>query len=152
MIPIPGLATVKLIGLAVLVAGAVSLYFYVQSLRSELRAEAEGRTKLESVVDAQKQVMDRVTASIELMREVNARVALEIASVRADNRDLEKKFTETSAGKRRDLDTLASKKPKLIETRINNGTREALRCNEIATGSPVLPEDRANKICPGLVK
>ena len=47
---------------------------------------------------------------------------------------------------------MANKKPKEIEDRLNKGTKMALRCNEIATGSPLKPEDNNNTICPELVK
>ena len=65
---------------------------------------------------------------------------------------LEKKFKESSSGQQRNFNALAIQNPQSIEEKVNRGTKYALRCNELATGSSIESDDEKNNICPDLVK
>jgi uncharacterized phage infection (PIP) family protein YhgE len=50
------------------------------------------------------------------------------------------------------LNAEAVKNPRAVEDKINGMMKQALRCNEIVTGSPVTAADAANAVCPEIVK
>ena len=70
---------------------------------------------------------------------------------------LKDRFNTSANGSSRDLGDLAIAKPVLIERAVNNGTKNALRCVEIASGAPLTEQeknatkaDEINKECPSL--
>jgi hypothetical protein len=50
---------------------------------------------------------------------------------------------------------MAAEKPSVVEDKINRGTKDALRCNELLTGSPLTQNEISgkvrNNICPDLL-
>jgi len=129
---------------------------YVQSLRMSLQVAQENQAKLEGVVSSQKAVMDQTNRDIEKMREINQNLSIEMSVARRDVSDLEKKFREGPGGKPRNISADALRDPQKLQDKINRGTHQALRCNEIATGSPLTEDERSGKernaICPELIK
>jgi hypothetical protein len=69
--------------------------------------------------------------------------------------NLSKKFTEDAEGRERNLAAMAAEKPSVVEEKINRGTKDALRCNELLTGAPLTDDEAAgkvrNNICPELL-
>lgn len=126
-------------------------YFYVQSLRHQLQAAVEVQQKLEDSIKAKDLVMEKMREDIEKIRKINVELNTKFASAQKDVSELEKKFRDAQ-GKQRDFAKAASEQPKAVQDRINRGTKYALRCNEIATGSPLKPEDDKNNICQELIK
>ena len=62
-----------------------------------------------------------------------------------------------ATGKRREIDKAAVKKTKLVTKIINNASNNIMRCLEIASGSPLTPDEiaatkksEANNECPDL--
>ena len=47
-----------------------------------------------------------------------------------------------ASGEKRDIGNLAEQKPKLMQRAINRGTKNALRCMEIAMGSPLTEKEK----------
>lgn len=129
---------------------------YVQMLRMDLQIARENQAKLEDVVASQKAVMEQTNRDIEKMREINSNLNVEMRSAQRDVSDLERKFREGPGGKPRDVGSMAMKDPQKLQDKINRGTHLALRCNEIATGSPLTEDERSgkerNSICPELIK
>jgi hypothetical protein len=50
---------------------------------------------------------------------------------------------------------MAQEKPSIVEEKVNRGSKDALRCNELITGSPLTEDEAAgkvrNNICPTLL-
>lgn len=139
--------------LAVLLLGALSTgYFYVQSLKHELQASIEAQQKLADTVDAQQKVMDEQKKDMEKMRQINKKMTDDFAAANKEMSDLEKKFKQSSSGQQRNFNALALQNPQAVEERVNRGTKFVLRCNVLATGAPLEPDDDKNTICPDLVK
>lgn len=130
------------------------LVFAVQTLRLDLQISEENLTKVNSAYDAQTIVLNQKNYDIEKMRDVNSRLDEKYRMATKTVSDLERKFKEGAAGKPRDLNSLAIKEPKLIENKINRGTKQALRCNEVVTGSPLTQDELSGKeinhLCPNL--
>jgi len=80
------------------------------------------------------------------------------------NKDLSENFTTTQQeanelrGKfdKMNLAKSASTLPTETELKINRGTRDALRCNELVTGARLTPDERSgkvqNNICADAIK
>ena len=132
------------------------LFRSVQMLRMDLQIARENQAKLEDVVASQKAVMEQTNRDIEKMREINSNLNVEMRSAQRDVSDLERKFREGPGSKPRDVGSMAMKDPQKLQDKINRGTHLALRCNEIATGSPLTEDERSgkerNSICPELIK
>lgn len=126
-------------------------YFYVQSLRAQLQAAVEVQAKLESAIEAKDLAMQKMRDDIEKIRKINMELNSKFADAQKDVSELEKKFRDAQ-GRQRDLAKTAMEQPKAVQDRINRGTKFALRCNEIATGAPLKPEDDKNNICQELIK
>ncbi len=140
----------------ILVSVVSGSIIYIQSLRMDLQVAQENQAKLDSVIASQKTVIEQTNRDIEKMREINANLNLEMGSARRDVSDLEKRFRENAAGRSRNIGSMALKEPQKIQDKINRGTHMALRCNEIATGSPLTDDEKTGKdrntICPELIK
>lgn len=139
---------IKIIIAVFLVSAVSGGIMYVKLLRAELAAAEEAIVKLESVVDAQKLVMEKQAEDIEKIRKISQEMGERFAEANREKADLQKKFNEQT----KKLGSLALTQPKQVEDRINRGTKYALRCNEIVTGAPLEPDDEKNNICPDLIK
>jgi septal ring factor EnvC (AmiA/AmiB activator) len=146
-----GFVASKAMLMVVIAAVGSGGYFYVQSLRSQLQAAVEAQQKLEDAIAAKELVMKQVQEDIEKIRKLNADLNIKFSNAQRDVSDLEKKFQDAQ-GRQRDFARAATQNPKALQDKINRGTQFALRCNEIATGSPLKPEDDKNNICQELIK
>lgn len=142
-----------------LVIGAVGVggFFYIKSLRSDLKLAEANQVKMEEALDAQKKVQEKMQRDIEEGNKSRKFLFEEIAKARQERDELNKKFTQSTAtGKKRDFGNIAEKKPGLVENIVNKATQDSLRCNELASGSPLTEAERTgkvrNSICGNLIK
>jgi phage shock protein A len=152
-----GLAGLKfkiMVGL-MLSSFVVAGWFYIQHLRSEIKAAEVREIQFQEIIAAKNAEVDLIKKDITRIYEAQGKLSTELKRAQSNVVELEKRFTQTKSGAERDLAEDAIAKPALIERAINNGTREALRCNEIATGSPLTPDELQgkvkNSICPDLL-
>lgn len=149
MIFTPILTRILLVGLGVsLICGG---YLHVRNLQLQIEQAAERQQKLEEIISAKDLQIEGVKRDIEDMKAINSQLKNDFGNAQKDVNDLREKFLD-SQGRQRDFSKMANQRPKELQDRINRGTRFALRCNEIATGSPIKPEDENNNICPELIK
>ncbi len=150
-----GLTGIKLIIGVIGISLIFSTWFYVKSLQSEIKAAHEIRTRLEDSIKAQ-------DIAIAAMREDVARQAIiqralneSLSATQQAATDVGRRFNQDSSGRERNFTAISTQQPTAIEQRVNRGTREALRCNEIVTGSPLTPDEQegktTNSICPHLL-
>jgi hypothetical protein len=123
-------------------------YFYIQALEGKLEAAAEVQQRLEGVIDQQKMVLEQNQKDIEKMQELNSSVAKVAEDAQIEANALRNKFSR--------LNGLVKNNPGEAEMRVNRGTKDALRCNEIVTGSRLTADEISgkiqNNICPELIK
>ena len=127
---------------AAIVAALAGLYIYITVLNSTIDTLKLNNIQLENSVATQQVVIERqleqhnqVVASVQQQQQMN-----DLLQQSIDN--LRDKFDKVNAsGKARDFGKLARAKPTLLETRINKGTKDALRCVEIASGAPLTEEE-----------
>jgi alkanesulfonate monooxygenase SsuD/methylene tetrahydromethanopterin reductase-like flavin-dependent oxidoreductase (luciferase family) len=124
-------------------------YFYIQALEGKLEAAAEVQQRMEGVITQQKAQMDRQNEDLKKMQAINVQIADKVQKAQQDVTELNRKF------QKRDLVMLAGKKPDEVQMRVNRGTKDALRCNELVTGSPLTADELAgkvtNNICSDLI-
>jgi len=145
----------KFIAAVIIVLMLVAAWFYVKHLESSLDAVKAMNARLEDVVTSQKLAMDNLKNDVIRMNKVQGEYSNKTTVIEKDPVELEKQFTTTKSGKPRDLNKIANKKASAFEKIINRATRDANRCNEIVTGSPLTADERSgrvkNSVCPRLL-
>ena len=134
---------VKLLLALVVIGGLAGGVTYVYKLKADLATSEANNAKLENSVEEQKLViaqqildMDNIRAAMQEQAELSKRLNASI-------KDLRNKFNKVNAsGEKRDIGNLAEQKPKLMQRAINRGTKNALRCMEIAMGSPLTEKEK----------
>ena len=134
---------IKLAVFLVVLAGAGGAFVYVRNLQAAVAVLEANNTKLEGAVNEQKQVLKQQvedTKAVTFAHE--SQVALN-AELSASIDDLRDKFHKVNAtGKKRDIGNLAEQKPALMAKVINRGTKNAMRCMEIAMGSSLTGKEK----------
>lgn len=140
---------------AILFTVISSGYFFIQEQAAQIELAKEVQAKMESVIDKQNLAMDNMKADIERMGQVQKELSSSISAAEKDTKALAKKFTEDAEGRERNLAAMAAEKPSIVEEKINRGTKDALRCNELLTGAPLTADEKSgkvrNNICPDLL-
>ena len=134
---------VKLALALVVIGGLAGGVTYVYKLKADLATSEANNAKLENSVEEQKLViaqqildMDNIRAAMKEQAELSKRLNASI-------KDLRNKFNKVNAsGEKRDIGNLAEQKPKLMQRAINRGSKNALRCMEIAMGSPLTEKEK----------
>lgn len=135
---------VKIAMLVIFLLGAAGGITYVMKLRADLAISEANNAKLESAVGEQKRVIEQqledmksIRFAIKEQEELNRKLDESI-------KDLSDKFHKLNAsGQKRDIGDLAVDKPKIMEKAINTGTKNALRCMEIAMGSQLTEKEKS---------
>jgi hypothetical protein len=130
-------------------------YFFIKEQAAQLELAKEVQAKLEGVIDKQNLAMDNIKADVERMGQVQGELSKQVNEADKSNKDLAKKFTQDAEGRERNLAAMAAEKPSVVEEKINRGTKDALRCNELLTGAPLTADEQSgkvrNNICPDLL-
>ena len=129
----------------VLLAGAGGGYLYVQKLQKDNATLKANQIKLESAVEDQKAVIESQAEDFKKIRSTLTKIEQENNKLKKDKQDLSKRL-----GKH-DIGNLAENKPGLVEKIINKASKNAQRCVEIASGSPLTEEElngTPNRECP----
>lgn len=135
---------IKIAMLVIMLGGLAGGVAYVMKLRADLAISEANNAKLESAVSDQKAVIEQQLKDIEAIRSAMAEQNALNEKLNASIKDLSDKFNKLNAsGEKRDIGNLAEQKPKLMQRAINKGTKNALRCIEIAMGAE-LTEDEKN--------
>ena len=150
-------AVIRIIAiLAIVVIGAAG-FWYISGLRADLAVSQENTKKMAAAVELQKQVIEQMQADQKKIQELNQQLADTVKSQQKDMQSLADRFSTNADGSKRDLGEIAVQKPASIERAINKGTKNALRCIEIASGAPLTEQeknatkaDEINKECPAL--
>jgi hypothetical protein len=128
---------------AIVLAGAAGAYAYVKGLQADLATSEANNAKLEQSVADQKEVIEQqikdaedIRTAMKEQRELNDRLNKSIE-------DLKDKFSKINAsGKKRDIGKIAEDKPEIMSRVINKGTKNALRCMEIAMGAELTEKEK----------
>jgi len=132
----------------ILVSSLAGAGLYVMKLRSDNAILKANQIKLEEAVSSQQQVIEQQKKDYESIIQANNELNDKAKVLEQELENLDNKFNKTNAsGKKRDIGDLAEQRPSLVERVINNASDNALRCVEIAMGSP-LTEEEINAVKP----
>lgn len=142
--------------LAIVLVGAAGLW-YVTGLRADLAVSQENARKLDEAVAKQEAAISQMRQEQQQIRDANNQLNTTIQLQNKDLTNLQDRFTQNAAGEKRDFGKAAAAKPEALERAVNRGTVNALRCLEIASGSPLTEKELAaskpseiNRECPAI--
>ena len=150
-------AVIRIVAILVIVVIGAAGFWYISGLRADLAVSQENTKKMEAAVELQKQVIEQMQADQKKIQELNQQLVNTVENQKKDMQSLADRFSTNADGSKRDLGEIAVQKPSSIEKAINKGTKNALRCIEIASGAPLTEQeqnatkaDEINKECPAL--
>ena len=126
-------------------AGGAGGYAYVQKLQKDNAILKTNQVKLETAVSESNEVIEQQTKDLKQIRNTLTIIEEEKKKLEEDRDALNKRL-----GKH-DIGNLAENKPGLVEKIINKASKNATRCTEIASGSPLTEEElngSPNRECP----
>lgn len=150
-----GFSTIKMyIMLAVVVAigtMVAGFYWYYQDSQKRIMTLMANQAKLETAVQIQEQTIKQQQEDMVRQAETLQIVNEQYDKAQRENQRLSDKLSK------HDLGHLAEKKPGLIENTINRASKNAARCFEILSGSPLTDAELAatkkseiNDECPSI--
>ena len=132
----------------ILVSSLAGAGLYVMKLRSDNAILKANQIKLEEAVALQQELIEQQKADFETIMAANKKLQVTRDILQNELQNLDDKFNKTNAsGKKRDIGDLAVNRPESVERVINRASDNALRCVEIAMGSP-LTEKEINAVKP----
>lgn len=144
---------VTLIVVAVIAIG----FWWITGLRADLATSQANTEKLKNAVEAQHAAIEQMKAEQEQIREMTKAVNDQVKKQNNDVNALRDRFNTNARGEKRDWGKAAAEKPAQVERAVNRGTVNALRCLEIASGSPLTQAEKSatkpeeiNKECPSI--
>ncbi len=151
-------SSIKIALMLVVLAGAGGGFMYVKNLKADLATSEANNLKLEQSIDSQKAVIQQMKADFEAMTKIKAEIEKQNLILKAEFKALDQKFNKINGkGEVRDIGDLATKRPSSVEKIINKGSNNAMRCQEIAMGSPLTEKEKnatkkseINSICPSI--
>jgi hypothetical protein len=151
-------SSIKIAVVLMMLAGAGGGVMYVKNLKADLATSEANNLKLEQSVESQKVVIEQQANDFKAILVANQELEKTNKTLAAEFTALDKRFNKiNSKGEVRDLGDLAVKRTKPIERVLNNATEKALRCVEIAMGSPLTEKEinatkksEANTECPSI--
>jgi len=131
--------SIRLVMVGLLITGIAGAGMYVMKLRSDNAILKANQMKLEEAVSSQKELIANQKKDFQEILDANNKMNELVSVLKKDLDDLDKRFNK----KNRDVGKLAIAKTKSIERITNGASALAMRCVEIASGSP-LTEDEKN--------
>ena len=136
---------IKLILMVIMLAGAGGGYMYVKKLQKDNLTLKINQSKLETAIEDNNKVIEQQTADLKKIRSTLSELDEVNKKLQADKDNLSNRLNK------HDIGNLAENKPGLVEKIINKASDSAVRCMEIASGSPLTEEElngTPNRECP----
>ena len=131
--------------------------YYLINLKADLAISENNNKKLQDGIQEQQALMKQMTEDIAAIQQINRDLSDIAGKHKAEVDALSRKFSQDARGQPRDFGNFAKEKPDLVERLINRGTKNAMRCLEIASGAPRTEQELAaktateiNKECPAI--
>ena len=140
--------------MTVVIAGGL---WYVSNLKADLVQSQENARRLQEGIQEQKDLLKQMVEDVAAIQQTNRDLQNLAERYRGEVDTLTKKFSQDARGNPRDFGQLARERPELVERLVNRGTRNAMRCLELASGAVHTREELAakssgeiNKECPAI--
>ena len=145
--------SIKIVMVALLITGIAGEGMYVMKLRSDNAILKANQMKLEEAVSSQKELIANQKKDFQEILDANNKMNELVSVLKKDLDDLDKRFNK----KNRDVGKLAIAKTESIERITNGASALAMRCVEIASGSPLTEKEKnatkkseINSECPSI--
>jgi biopolymer transport protein ExbB/TolQ len=146
-----------MIAVLIIVAICAAGLWYVTGLRADLAISQDNAKKLTDAVEQQEAAISQMRQEQQQIRDANNQLNTTIQLQNKDLTNLQDRFSQNAAGEKRDFGKTAAARPEALERAVNRGTQNALRCLEIASGSPLTEAEKAaskpseiNRECPAI--
>jgi hypothetical protein len=140
--------------MTVVIAGGL---WYVSNVKADLVQSQENTRRLQEGIQEQKDLLKQMVEDVAAIQQTNRDLQNLAERYRGEVDTLTKKFSQDARGNPRDFGQLARERPELVERFVNRGTRNAMRCLELASGAAHTREELAakssgeiNKECPAI--
>ena len=145
--------SIKIVMVGLLITGIAGAGMYVMKLRSDNAILKANQMKLEEAVSSQKELIANQKKDFQEILDANNKMNELVSVLKKDLDDLDKRFNK----KNRDVGKLAIAKTESIEIITNGASALAMRCVEIASGSPLTEKEKnatkkseINSECPSI--
>lgn len=150
--------SIKIAMVLIMLAGAGGGFVYVKNIKADLATSEANNLKLEQSVASQKAVIEQQANDFKKILEANKELEQTNKTLAAEFAALDKRFNKINGkGEVRDLGDLAVKRSSSVERVINNATKKAMRCVEIAMGAELTEKEinatlksEINSECPSI--
>ena len=144
----------KAVAILITILVVVGSIWHVANLKADLATAQANNEKLEQGIQAQQELIAKMQEDIQTIQNINSELQAQNEKQRQDVQNLSSKFNSGN----RDFGAFAAAKPGLVEKLVNKGTVNAMRCIELASGSPLTEQEKnaktpseANRECPSLI-
>ena len=152
------LGSIKIAMVLIMLAGAGGGVVYVKNLKADLATSEANNLKLEQSVESQKVVIEQQANDFKAILVANQELEKTNKTLAAEFTALDKRFNKINGrGEVRDLGDLAVKRSDSVERVVNNATKKAMRCVEIAMGAELTEKEinatlksEINSECPSI--
>ena len=150
--------SIKIAMVLIMLAGAGGGFVYVKNLKADLATSEANNLKLEQSVESQKAVIEQQANDFKAILVANQELEKTNKTLAAEFAALDKRFNKINGrGEVRDLGDLAVKRSDSVERVVNNATKKAMRCVEIAMGAELTEKEinatlksEINSECPSI--
>jgi len=151
-------SSIKIAIVLMMLAGAGGGFIYVKNLQADLATSEANNLKLEESVADQKAVIAQQANDFKSILAANKALDEQNKILSKEFKALDQRFNKINGqGEVRDIGKLAEERPKSVERVINGATIKAMRCVEIAMGSPLTEKEinatkksEINSECPSI--
>ncbi len=150
--------SIKIAMVLIMLAGAGGGFVYVKNIKADLATSEANNLKLEQSVESQKVVIEQQANDFKAILVANQELEKTNKTLAAEFTALDKRFNKINGrGEVRDLGDLAVKRSDSVERVVNNATKKAMRCVEIAMGAELTEKEinatlksEINSECPSI--
>jgi ABC-type bacteriocin/lantibiotic exporter with double-glycine peptidase domain len=146
------LPAIRMLLIVVVVAIIAGGLWYVINIKADLAISEANNRQLVEATREQNLLIEQMKVDVASIQKANAELQAQNEKQRQDVETLNSKFSK------RDFGALAAEKPAVVERLVNRGTKNALRCMELAAGAPLTEAEKAaktpmeaNRECPSLI-
>lgn len=150
--------TVKIIAILAIVIIVAGGLYYTTGLRADIATLKNNNEKLQDGIEKQEKYIQQMEQDIQQIKSINSDLMQENERQQKEVKALSDRFNVNARGEKRDLGATAAARPKGVQRAINNGTKNAIRCLEIASGAELNEKEKnaklpseANRECPTLI-
>ena len=144
---------VKMVFTIIMLLGVAGAGAYVLKLRGDNAILKGNQVKMEQALETQTKFIEDQKKDFEAILKANQEVNKLVGTLKKDIDDLDKRFNKGT----RDLGKTAIERPDAMERIVNKASDKALRCVEIAGGSPLTEAEKTatkkseiNSECPAI--